>query len=391
MKKILCCLILIFTLVTGNVYAKPVINSGACILIDAETGEILYSKNAEERMFPASITKVLTVYLACLHGNEKDVVTASKSAIDIVPKDTSNIALDYDEKITLEDAMCSAMLMSANDSANVIAEYISGSVEDFAILMNKTANEIGIKNSNFVNANGLYDEEHYTTAHDFALITKKALENEKFRKYFSMLEYTIPDTNKKDEPRNMVTQHRMMHWPQYADLGVIGGKSGYTSQSLYTLVTYGESNGQKLIAVVLKSKTFTDVYQDTKALLEYGYNEFIKVTVSSDGIEPFVDGRTTLTPKGEVSFNLLNEYSVEDLKKVYKDDKLYLTLNDGTVVAEMETEKHTEPLLIVKILKVIGIVLGILIVLSIAICSYIVHEHNKKKKLRDEKKKLLYK
>jgi len=391
MKKILA-LLLIFTIVVSvNVYAQPVVSSGACILMDAETGQVLYSKNPNERMYPASITKLLTVYIACEKAKMSDVVTVSNMAVDSVPRDTSNIALDYGEKITVEDAVCGAMLMSANDAANVLAEHISGSMEEFSKLMNKTANEMGVKNSNFVNPSGLHDEAHYTTAHDFALIVKAALKNEQFVEFLSLQEYTISPTNKKDEVRNMVTQHRMMHWPQYAGLHVVGGKSGYTSQALYTLVTYNESNGKKLIAVVLNSQTFTDVYKDTQTLLESGYNDFHKITIDGANIEPYVEGRTTLTPEGNVTFLLSKEYNEEELVYKYSGEVLNISLPDGTVMATLKTAKTVELSTIAKIMRVaVLVVLGLLILTAGLIIWYMRAEREKRKK-RDRKKKLLYK
>ncbi len=391
MKKILALILIFIYILSLNVCAKPVVSSGASILIDAETGQILYANNMNERMYPASITKLLTVFLACEKSRLGDVITVSKTAVDTVPRDTSNIALDYGEKITVEDALNAAMLMSANDAANVLAEHVSGSLEEFAKLMNKTANDMGVKNSNFVNPSGLHDEMHYTTAYDFALIVKAALSNEKFFNFLSAQEYTIGATNKKKDTRYMVTQHRMMHWPQYASLGVVGGKSGYTSQAKYTLVTYCEKNDKKLIAVVLKSDTFTDVYKDTQTLLEYGAQEFEKVVLDGNDIDPYVEGRVTLTPKGTVTFLLTNEYNIKDLTYEFKDEKLNVLLPDKSVIATLNTEKVVKPSLFQKILKTImwgG--LSLVVILLIAVFLFIRSENLKKKK-RDKKKKILYK
>ncbi len=393
MKKILALVLILVCVFSTNVYAKPVTSSGASILIDAETGQILYSHNVNERMYPASITKLLTVYLACEKSRMGDVITVSKTAVDTVPRDTSNIALDYGEKITVEDAVNAAMLMSANDAANVLAEHISGSLDEFAKLMNKTANEMGVKNSNFVNPSGLHDEMHYTTAYDFAMIVKSALANEKFRDFISAQEYTIASTNKKKDTRYMVTQHRMMHWPQYATLGVVGGKSGYTSQAKYTLVTYCEKNDKKLISVVLKSDTFTDVYKDTQTLLEYGTNDFNKVVLDGQNIKPYEEGRVTLIPKGSVTFLLSSEYNKNDFTYDYKIDtqKVNVLLPDKTVIATLDTDKIVKPSLFQKIIKVtLRVVISVVVVLLLLIILFIRSE-NKKKKKRDKMKKILYK
>ncbi len=324
-----------------NVYAKePDISSRAAVLIDAQTGQILYEKNKDEKLYPASITKIMTLYIAAQSENS-ELAKASETAIKAVPRDTSNIAIDYNEEFSLEQLMFAAQLMSANDACNVIAEHVAGSLEDFAALMNKTAKQLGTRNTNFVNANGLMDKNHYTTAYDFALITKNAIKNEEFLKVFSTVEYSIPYTNKKKEERNMVAQHRMMHWPQYSHLGVIGGKAGYTTESQHTLVTYGEKNGIKVIAVVLKSPDFNSVYKDTEKLLEFAYNDFEKVTISETDIEPKVEKYTTYTPKGEVTFwaqrGVEQDYTFE-----FSDQKVDVVSSSGAIMGSLDVEVKTK-------------------------------------------------
>ena len=148
------------------------------------------------QMYPASITKILTVLLGIENGRLQDKVTMSREAVFSITRGSSHIALTDGEEITLEQALYAAMLPSANDASNGIAEHISGSIEDFAVLMNKRAREAGAINSNFVNPHGLHDEEHVSTAYDMAMITRAALRNDTFRQIFGTVRYTIPPTNK---------------------------------------------------------------------------------------------------------------------------------------------------------------------------------------------------
>ena len=193
----------VYAVVPVSATEVPKISSGAAVIIDATSGQVLYDFNMNQKKYPASITKVMTVYLGSTLDFGKKL-TASAAAIDAVPRDTSNIALDYGEELTAKDALHAAQLMSANDACNVIAEAVSGSMEGFTELMNQTAEKFGAKNTHFVNSNGLHSREHYTTAYDMAVITKNALQNEKFRKIFCSVQYTIDHTNKKAEKRNFV-------------------------------------------------------------------------------------------------------------------------------------------------------------------------------------------
>lgn len=343
MKKIMAAVltaIVALSLFTNVYAAEPEIVSRAAVLIDAKTGQILYEKNKDEKLYPASITKVMTLYLAAQSENT-ELAKASETAIKAVPRDTSNIAIDYDEEFSLDQLMYAAQLMSANDACNVIAEHVSGSIENFVALMNKTAKQFGTRNTNFANANGLMDKNHYTTAYDFALITQNAIKNEEFLKVFSTLEYSIPYTNKKKEERNMVAQHRMMHWPQYSHLGVVGGKAGYTSESQHTLVTYGKKNGIEVIAVVLKCPDFNMVYKDTEKLLEFAYNNFEKVTVKATDVEPKVEKYTTYTPQGETTFwaqiGVDNDYTYD-----YNEQGVEIVSPTGTVLGRLDVEVKTK-------------------------------------------------
>ena len=389
LKKIMAAILIMVAVLSlfTNVYAlQPDILSRAAVLIDAKTGQILYEKNKDEKLYPASITKIMTLYLAATSDNT-ELAKASETAVKAVPRDTSNIAIDFNEEFSLDQLMYAAQLMSANDACNVIAEHVAGSMEDFATLMNKTAKQFGTRNTNFVNANGLMDKNHYTTAYDFALITKNAIKNEEFLKVFSTLEYSIPYTNKKKEERNMVAQHRMMHWPQYAHLGVVGGKAGYTTESQHTLVTYGKKNGMEVIAVVLKCPDFNGVYKDTEKLLEFAYNNFEKVTVSEKDLEPKVNRYKTYTPKGETTFWIQTGVD-EGYTFDYNEQGVDIVSPTGTILGRLDVSvKATHPWWKIVLYILLTIIIIFVAFVLVAYVVLVIKYNNKKRRRRALKRK----
>ena len=369
-----------------SVSAAPEIESRAAILMDAQTGQILYSKNQDEVLYPASITKIMTIYLGTQDESKLDsYYSASDEAIKAVPRDTSNIALDFGEEIKLKDALHAAMLMSANDACNLIAEAVSGDMEKFVKLMNSTAKTFGARNTSFANANGLTDKKHYTTAYDFAVITKEALKSEAFKKVFFSMDYTISPTNKNDEERNFVAQHRMMHQAKYNHLGVVGGKNGFTSEASYTLVTYGKKDGKELICVILKSPTFNSVYQDTENLLEYGYKNFTRSIIKSEEVEEYIEGRTTYTPVGEAEFLLDNQYEKSSLVTAYADGAFQIKTPDGTVLGTLDAVSETSLSVWQIILNTVVIICLCLLVIIIILYVFLIIASNKGRKRRKNK------
>ena len=265
------------------------IEAEAAVLIDAQSGQVLYSKNMDERLEPASITKILTTYIACETLDLDDMLTASDEAIDDVPRYTSHIAIDYDEELSVRDLLYSIMLPSANDAANVVAEAVAGDLDSFADLMNQYVAGLGLQNTHFVNAHGLPDPDHYTSAYDMAMITRMAIKNETFSEIYSTRTYTTATTNKKDEPRVMANGNKMIQNGKYHYEYAIGGKTGYTDEARYTGVTVAEKDGLKLIAVLLKNSDEADRYEDMVNLFEYGFSNYADITLSKADV-----GTTTL-------------------------------------------------------------------------------------------------
>lgn len=264
------------TQVTEEV-ALPIIHSDAAILMDAVTGEILYEKNSHEKHFPASITKLMTALLAIENLKPTDMITFSSEAINSIEPGSSSLGMRVGEQITVDQALHALLLNSANEVANGIAEKTSGSIDNFAVAMTKKAESLGAKNTNFKNPHGLDDPEHYTTAYDMALIAKELFYNKYFLEIMSHITYQIPPTNKTNEIRYLSQQHKLMNEILDSRMyrnDVIGGKTGYTDIARHTLVTMAKRGDIQLIAVVLKNNVKGDMYPDTNALLDYGFNAY---------------------------------------------------------------------------------------------------------------------
>lgn len=251
----------------------PEIIATSAVVVDAETGAVLYDKNKDRKMYPASITKILTAMLAIEEFSPEDEITFSENAVKKLSYNSSSIGARPDEIFTVDQTLHALMLMSANEAATAIAEAHSDTVEAFADAMNTRAQSLGAVNSSFSNAHGLHDVNHYTTAYDMALITGEAIKSDYFLEIMSHTMYTIEPTNKCDEPRYLAQKHSMLSDKKDMRIhreDVIAGKQGYITESGFTLVTVAGNNERTLIVVVLDS-TNKGLYQDTEKLIEYGY------------------------------------------------------------------------------------------------------------------------
>ena len=265
---------------TNNVFAEtsnyPNLISEAAVLMDAQTGQVLFEKNMELKEYPASITKIMTAMLALEKGNLNDVLTMSSEAVFSVERDSSHIALDVGEQLSLEQALYAISIDSANDAANGVAEYVSGDLDSFATLMTKRAIELGAVNTNFANSNGLSNPDHYTTAYDMALIMRQAIKTPNFRKIFSEVRYEMPPTNIQEETRYFNSRNPLING-EYQYEGIMASKTGWTPDSNHTLVTAAKRGNRELIVVILNSQGSETKYIDTMTLLDYGFNNFNEV------------------------------------------------------------------------------------------------------------------
>ena len=282
MRRWLCVLVsllLLCSLLPVSALAREItLASEAAVLMDAQTGQILFDKNMEEQLYPASITKVMTALVALKHSKPTDTVTMTQEGFDQVPRTSSHIALYPGEEFSMEDAMYALALMSANDAAVAIAEAVGGTVEEFCDMMNEEAIALGAINTHFSNPNGLPAEDHYTTARDMALITAAALEQEDFLTYFGATDYLMPATNLSG-PRELVSKNQFIDGTIPCE-GLLMSKTGWTSSAWGTLVTAAKQGDTTLVAVTMKSALLEDKYADTSILLDYGFTAFRRVQLT---------------------------------------------------------------------------------------------------------------
>ncbi len=261
------------------------IQASAGIVMDLDTGAFLYAKNIQRKLYPASITKILTALLTLEHASLDDTITCTSAVYDL-DDNASNIALQEGEQISVRDALYALMLESANDAANALAVHISGSVSAFADLMNQKAQELGCTVSHFANPSGLPNDDHYTCARDFALIAAAAYDNENFRKLIATKEYEIKPTNMTADSRVFANHHKMIQTDSdYYDDVCTGGKTGFTESAWNTLVTFGEKDGKRLVCVLLHGNGAPQNYRETTDLLNYGFDQFTHIQADTQKAE----------------------------------------------------------------------------------------------------------
>jgi len=318
------------TAATAESYEHPELAAEAAVLMDAKTGQVLFGKNLNEIQYPASITKIMTGMLALEKGNLTDTVTMSSEAVFSIGRNSSHIALDVDEQLTLEQALYALAIASANDAANGIAEHISGSLESFAQLMNEKAIQYGAENTNFVNAHGLPDDNHYTTAYDIAKIMMAAIKTPLFLEIFGEPSYQIPPTNEQLEIRYLNSRNFLLNG-RLRYKGISASKSGWTSQANHTLITSAKQGDRELIVVVMNNQSRDDSFEDTIKLLDYGFQDFMDITLDVTGLKTIMPELNLNTIDDESLARLLHKsLSIDDLEKRYE---LVESCNDTVRVA----------------------------------------------------------
>lgn len=327
--------------------AGPQIGAQAAILMDANTGVILYSKNIHERLYPASTTKIMTALLAMENGSLDDMVEFSHEAVFSVPADGSNMGMDEGESITLEECLYGIMVASANEAANAAGEYVSGSIDDFVALMNKRAEEMGCTDTHFMNTNGLHDPDHYTSAYDLALISSYFFRNEMLCKISNTDRHHFEPTPTQPDDFYKKNKHQLINGEIPYD-GILGGKTGYTDNSRQTLVTCAEQNGMRLVCVVLKEES-PDQFTDTAELFDYGFQNFQVLNISENekkytieatgflqiGDDVFGSSKPILSIDTDSYVIIPNTVTFQDL-----DSEIDYSLSDENRVAGIEYSYH---------------------------------------------------
>lgn len=335
--------IFLFTSVTPQTYAQdtpsvkvPQVHGEGAYLIDVATGQVLFSKNPDEPLAPASTTKIMTGLLAIEHGNLNDTVTASSTMLNNKLVYGTQIYLVPGEKMLLKDYLYALFLNSANDAAVAIAEHIGKNVPNFVEMMNQRAAEIGATHTHFVNPSGLTEEGHVTTAHDLALIARVAYQNPLFAQYVRTKTYTIT-RSRSDVPTLMVNENKLL----WKDSDVDGIKTGYTAAAENCLVASVTKNGRQLIGVILKSPG-REIYTDMQNLFEYGFTQTKNIvykpagtvmstmTVNDEPVNLILDHPIYLTQKSNEQAPVLK------LRTIPTVTGPLTSVEEGQVVANVE-------------------------------------------------------
>lgn len=277
-KKLLVILTFIFLIIFSNTYINisnaseaPSIDTGSIYLMDSRTTKPLYTKDENTRMYPASTTKIMTAILTLENCDLDEVVTANYSALSNIPEGYTTADIQIGEQLTIEQLLELLLVHSANDAANVLAEYVGGSIDSFVSMMNTKLNDLRLADSHFTNAYGLQDDNHYTTAHDLAFLMKYCLQNETFRKISGQASCAIPATNMWGPRKYDSTNQLLIAGNEYYYQYVFSGKTGFTSQAKHCLVTAAYNNNLELICVVLGND---DRFNVTRSLYEYAFSNY---------------------------------------------------------------------------------------------------------------------
>ena len=270
--------------IVSSLGGEYTVNAKAALLLELNSNTVLFSYCADDRLYPASLTKIMTCMLALDYGKLDDTVTVSETAMEGLHEDGSSAGLVPGEKMSLRNLLYCMMLSSANEACNVVAEYISGDIAGFVELMNRKAAALGCHGTHFANPHGLHDEDHYTTANDLCRITRKALENPTFRDITSTTTYTVPATNLNEE-RHLVTTNYLVSRDIVSDYyysKATGIKTGFTTPAGRCLVSTASDGNLKFLSVLLGAETellddgnvLYHSFTETAKLFDYGFDNF---------------------------------------------------------------------------------------------------------------------
>lgn len=273
---------------------KGSLSSASAIVMELSTGTVLYSKNIHKKHYPASITKIMTSLLTLENSSPSDVVTFTEAEAHGIETGSSSMYCVPGEKFTIEQVLYGIMLQSANEMCLVAADHVAGSVDKFVEMMNQRVAQLGLKDTHFMNPNGLHNDDHYTSAYDMACIAREAWKNPSFQKICGTRTYQVKSTNKRKAGEilggQLLNHHQMINGyetsSRYEKDYVIGGKTGYTSMAHSTLVTFAEKDGMQLVSVIMKGNSpkqgEPNEYTDTTRILDYAFEKFSKHAVNGE-------------------------------------------------------------------------------------------------------------
>ncbi len=315
---------------------EDIISRYAC-LMDVDTGAVLYDKDMNTTSYPASITKLMTSLLTFENGNLDDVTAMSEEAVYWVQADSASLWTVEGEEFTIDELLRGTLIKSANDMATQLGVYLGGDIATFADMMNAKAAELGCRNTHFVNACGMHDDDHYTSAYDMALIGKANLAYDRFREIIAMESSTIEPTNMNDNYRTFDVRVKLINDSDYYYEGILGGKTGYTDEAGNTLVTFAERDGRTLVCVTLKGDGVGNTASDHIQLLDYGFDNFENITLS--------DGTVVTVPTGVTETDLELRTSDSETEEGSVEDSWYYSgqlVGASTVTAEVSGQVQEE-------------------------------------------------
>lgn len=386
----------------------PQIYSESGIVMDIDSGAILYAKNMDDRHYPASITKVATALIALQNYELDETVTFTWDDIGFLEYGDAHIGIKDGEELVMEDALYGMLLASANEVSHAIGAHMEGGYEKFLEVMNETVKELGCMNTNFTNTHGLHDAEHYTSVRDMALIGSAVFRYDKFREITNTHQYTIPATNITGETRTFQQNHKMI-WEANANYYeyCVGGKTGYTDQALTTLVTFATKDDTNLVAVVMRTHGGgKNAYIDTRAMLDYAFDNFVKVPVKkeligNDNISKIADESYVVLPTGVTTEQLESVFTepTEPGDKTGEVTFTYAGWEVGTVevtiteayynkihgIVEKKEDKQKEKTGFPFVAKLILGIIGVIVLGMVSLVGFIYYKRKqleKKRRLR---------
>ncbi len=387
----------------------PHIYSESGIVMDIESGAILYAKNIDDKHYPASITKIMTALVAFENYKLDETVKFTWDDIRFLEYGDAHIGIKPDEELSMENCLYGMLLASANEVSHAIGAHMEGGYEAFLQEMNDTARELGCENSNWTNTHGLHDEEHYTSVRDMALISSAVFQYDKFREITGTYQHVIPATNITAEERYVHQNHKMLRdWDSRYYEYCVGGKTGYTDQALSTLVTFATKGDVNLVAVVMRTHGGgNNTYADTRAMLDYAFDNFTKVSVTKDmigneNIAKVAKDAHVMLPTGVSADNLEMKFTAPTEKK----DKTgtvaftYEGQDVGTVevtitedyyneihgIEEVREIKEEKKIKIPFIIKLLLIIIGVIAATFAALVLFVVYKRKQIEKRRRQRR-----
>ena len=366
------------------------------LLAETKSGRILYERNIDEKVFPASITKLLTAILVVENCELDEIVTVSENAVRSVPSGYVNANLQVGEELTVEDLLYVMLIPSANDAANALAEYVGGSVDSFASMMNTKAKELGCTGSNFLNPSGLQQEEHYTTTRDLFLISREAEKNSIIKKIIGTTTYSLPSTNKYTKTARTFRTTNYLKLKNltkfYCDY-CIGGKTGYTGEAKNCVVEFAKKDGIELTAIVMgeNAKVKGTKFLDAKEMFEYVFKNYeYKNVADKDGIFETINikNATMATKQLDVLYKedlfiLKNKKDSQEIKKEVQYENLKAPVQKGKtvgkVIYQIDETSYTVDLVASKDVEESKAFKSIVIILIIVFLIFIIYQMKKSK------------